>query len=429
MPFETGAVARQKIAIVGAGVSGMGAAHALSAAHDVTLIEAEPRLGGHARTIVAGRRGDQPVDTGFIVFNYVNYPQMTGLFEALDVPVIKSDMSFGATINGGWLEYNLQTYRGMFAQTRNLVRPAYAGMLRDILRFHAGAREAAADPTLTLGGLVEKLRLGRWFQEYFLLPFSGAIWSTPLERMLDYPAQPLVRFFDNHGLLQAKGAHQWYTVKGGSREYVSRLEAATRAHGATIRLGAPVQGLRRVPGGVELRCAGGEWEGFDHVVLATHSDASLALLSDPSPEEAAALGAMRYQANDAYLHCDPSVMPARKACWASWVYQGDHSRPRDRIGVSYWMNSLQPFIPADDLLLVTLNPQDPIREEMIYDQTSFMHPVYDHASWAAQEALRGMQGQRNTWFCGAYMKNGFHEDGYSSGLDVARALGVAPAWA
>lgn len=427
MPFETPPPGRKRIAIVGGGISGLGAAWLLAGAHDVTLFEAESRLGGHARTVLAGKRGDQPVDTGFIVFNYHNYPRLARLFEALEVPVAKSTMSFGASIRGGWLEYGLSSARAMFAQRRNVARPGYIGMLADILRFNAGAATAARDPSMTLGQLFETLRLGRWFRDYYFLPISGAIWSTPVERMTDFPAQALVRFFQNHALLQARGQHQWYTVRGGSVEYVRRLEASLRARGAQIRLSAPVAGVRRDEGAAWLRAEGGVEERFDEVVFATHSDITLRLLADPAAEERAALAAIRYQPNEAVLHADPAQMPRHRACWSSWIYRSGRENKRGRIPLTYWMNSLQP-IPQDDPLFVTLNPADPIREDLIHDVTTFHHPVYDRAALEAQTALRDLQGRRNTWFCGAYMKNGFHEDGLASAVDMVEAMGAVPAW-
>lgn len=428
MPFESPPPIRKRIAVVGGGISGLGAAWLLAGEHEVTLFESEPRLGGHARTVIAGRRGDQPVDTGFIVFNYRNYPHLARLFDALGVPVAKSTMSFGASIRDGWLEYGLSSARAMFAQRRNLVRPGYLGMLADILRFNAGAAAAARDPDMTLGDLFEALRVGRWFRDYYFLPISGAIWSTPVERMNDFPAQALVRFFQNHALLQARGQHQWYTVRGGSVEYVRRLEASLRARGVRIRLGAPVAGVRRAEGAAWLRAAGGVEERFDEVILATHSDITLRMLSDATPEERGALAAIRYQPNEAVLHADPALMPRNRACWSSWIYKSGPLDARGRIPLTYWMNSLQP-IPQDDPLFVTLNPSGPIREDLIHDVTTFHHPVYDRAALEAQAALRALQGRRNTWFCGAYMKNGFHEDGLASALDVVAAMGAVPAWA
>ena len=274
--------------------------------HRVVLFEAEGRLGGHARTVMAGRRGDQPVDTGFIVFNYVNYPHLVRLFEDLGVPVAESNMSFSASIGGGRLEYALNDLNAIFGQRKNILDPRYWMMLRDITRFNAQAVAAAKEPGLTIGGLIEKLRLGAWFRDYYLLPFSGAIWSTPKEGILDFPAHAMVRFFENHALLGYEGQHQWYTVQGGSIEYVRRLGEGLFRRGVDIRLGAPVDAVRRTPVGVEVKAKGAEWEAFDEVVFATHSDQTLAMLSDASGVERTALSAIRYQPNEAVLHADAS---------------------------------------------------------------------------------------------------------------------------
>lgn len=428
MPFEFAPVAPVKIAVIGAGVSGMGAAHLLSKTHNVTLLETETRLGGHARTVTAGKNGDQPVDTGFIVFNYANYPRLTGLFNELDVPVIKSDMSFGVSADNGRIEYALNDLAALFAQKRNIVNPLFLGMLVDIMRFNSKAVDMAADPDLTLGELMARLRLGEWFQKYYLLPFSGAIWSTPLEQMLSFPAQALTRFFKNHNLLNIYGQHQWYTVKGGSVEYVRRLELAMRQQGCEIRTGANVKAVRRNASGVEVRLEGGTWEQFDRVVFACHSDQALAMLTDPTSEESATLGAIGYQLNRAVLHADPSIMPKRKTCWASWTYTTGQQKESDPVGITYWMNTLQ-SIPHDDLLLSSLNPTSAIREELIYEETSFMHPVFDRGALEAQSRIKSLQGLNNTWFCGAYLRNGFHEDGYSSAVDVANHMKLIPQWA
>ncbi|MCX7643882.1 MAG: FAD-dependent oxidoreductase [Rhodobacteraceae bacterium] len=426
MPFETAAAATRRIAVIGAGISGMGAAHALAASHRVTLFEAEPRLGGHARTVFAGRRGDQPVDTGFIVFNRVNYPHLVELFDRLGVPVTESNMSFGASIDGGRLEYGLASIGTIFAQRRNLANPRFLGMVRDILRFNARAASTTRDRTETIAGLIDRLRLGAWFRDYYLLPLSGAIWSTPTRKILDFPAEAMVRFLENHALLNYSRKHQWYTVIGGSVAYVSRLEAALRNQGAEIRLSAPVAAVRRLAAGVEVRARGGAWEQFDEVVFACHTDQALAALADASDAERRLLGAIRYQPNHAVLHADASLMPRRRQVWSSWNYAEPAGRPGDRIDLTYWMNSLQP-IPQDDPLFVTLNATRPIREELIYDEVTFAHPLYDVPALMAQEAIRALNGSRNTWFCGAWMRNGFHEDGLASGLEVARAIAAAAA--
>ena len=425
MPFETGSASPRKIAVIGAGISGMGAAHALAKDHRVVLFEAEKRLGGHARTRMAGRNGDQPVDTGFIVFNYANYPHLTALFDELDVPVVKSNMSFGASFGGGRMEYGLASLDALFAQRSNIASPRFLRMVRDILRFNAKGLEAASDPNMTIGELLRKLKLSDYFRDHYLLPFSGAIWSTPKEKILDFPAYAMMRFFDNHALLSATGQHQWYTVKDGSQSYVERLGADMARRGVDIRLGAPTQAVRRTPMGVEVKAEGGEWEAFDEVVFATHSDDTLALLSDATAVEQEVLGAIRYQPNRVVLHSDTSIMPRRRQVWSSWIYTEDAAKTDKEINLTYWMNSLQPWLTGEDLM-VTLNTKRPIREELIWDEVTLRHPVYDLAAIAAQEAAAALNGSNRTWFCGAWMKNGFHEDGLSSAMDVVHAINAMP---
>ncbi len=424
MPFETFTAAPKRIAVIGAGISGMGAAHMLAGSHRVVLYEAAARLGGHARTVMAGKCRDQPVDTGFIVFNRANYPHLLRLFDELDVPVAKSDMSFGASIDGGRIEYGLRNLKAVFAQTSNLARPRFLGMMRDVLRFNARAATSARDPGETVAGLVDRMRLGDWFRDYYLLPLSGAIWSSPVDKILDFPAEAMIRFFENHALLSATGQHQWFTVQGGSVQYVTRLEAAMRRAGIDIRVATPVSAVRRVPGGVEVKPAGGDWEAFDEVVFASHADQALALLADASPVERAALGAVKYQPNEAVLHADTALMPRRRGVWSSWNYAEEGGRRGDRIDLTYWMNSLQP-IPKDDPMFVTLNATRTIREELIYDQVTFAHPIYDLGALQAQQTIRATNGTRGTWFCGAWMRNGFHEDGLASAVDVVDAMRLA----
>ncbi|MGL6208274.1 MAG: NAD(P)/FAD-dependent oxidoreductase [Paracoccaceae bacterium] len=420
MPFETPAAPPRRIAVIGGGISGMAAAHLLADSNAVVLFEAEGRLGGHARTVLAGKRGDQPVDTGFIVFNRVNYPHLVRLFEKLDVPVAKSSMSFGASINNGWLEYGLKDLNSVFAQRMNLLRPRYARLIRDILHFNKNGLALANDPAMTIGDLLARLGTGEWFRDYYLLPMSGAIWSTPSIGIMDFPAQAMMRFFDNHALLSARNQHQWYTVQGGSVEYVRRLQAALVGQGVDLRLGAGVQGVSRIEGGVLVRAVGGEAEFFDEVVFATHADDTLRMLSDASQAERGALGAVRYQPNTAVLHADTAMMPRSRRAWASWVYTQQPGDAKDCIHLTYWMNSLQP-IPADDPLFVTLNPPRGIKQELIHDTVTFRHPVYDLATLRAQGEIRAMNGAANTWFCGAWMRNGFHEDGFASAVDVVEA--------
>jgi len=411
----------RNIAVIGAGISGMGAAYALAQHHRVTLYESGATLGGHARTIVAGRNGNQPVDTGFIVFNYANYPNLTKLFDDLNVPVCRSNMSFGASLKGGEIEYALATLGAVFAQKKNLLNPKFLRMTADILRFNAKGLKAANDTSMTVRDLLAKLGTGEWFRDYYLLPLSGAIWSTPVEQILDFPAYALMNFFENHALLSHKGQHQWYTVNGGSVEYVRRLQAALERREVDIRLKTAVKGVRRNPVGVSVQTAEEAPEFYDEVIFATHSDDSLRLLEDATEFERTQLSAVQYQPNDIILHADPSVMPKNKRCWSSWVYTEAADKTSDRIDLSYWMNSLQP-IPKDDPHFVTLNTTRPIKQELIYDQTTFRHPVYDLAALQAQQSIAAQNGKHHTWFCGAWMKNGFHEDGLSSGLDVATAI-------
>jgi predicted NAD/FAD-binding protein len=421
MPFEHFGPAPRRIAVIGGGISGMAAAHMLADRNSVVLFEAEPRLGGHARTVIAGKRKDQPVDTGFIVFNRVNYPHLVRLFEKLDVPVTESSMSFGASIRGGAVEYGLASMDTVFAQRKNAFNPRFLRMLSDILHFNRNAEAVANDPAMTIRELLARLGTGQWFRDHYITPFSGAIWSTPTSGILDFPAQALVRFFRNHALMDVEGQHQWYTVKGGSIEYVRRLQAAMTSQGVDIRTATPVAAVRREAGSVFVRAMGCEPELFDDVVFATHSDITLKLLADGTPAETSALAAIRYQPNEAVLHADPSLMPRSRKVWSSWSYVEPKSGPGERIDLTYWMNSLQP-IPQDDPLFVTLNTTRPIREDLVHDVTTFHHPVFDVAAFAAQDRLRRMNGSRNTWFCGAWMRNGFHEDGFASAVDVVQAM-------
>jgi predicted NAD/FAD-binding protein len=421
MPFDARKVP-PRVAVIGGGVSGLAAAHFLRPVADVTLYEAEPRLGGHARTVLAGLSGERPVDTGFIVFNYATYPHLGRLFQQLDVPVVRSDMSFGVSIDRGRIEYALRSLPALFAQPRNTMRPGFLRMLRDIQRFNAAAEAAVAgDPSI--GELVGELGLGDWFRRYYLVPICGAIWSTPECEIEAFPARVLLRFFRNHGLLGLNGQHQWWTVAGGSREYVRRLVRQLEAGSVRMLAGVPVAGVSRDGDSVTVHAVGRVSEQFDEVVLACHADQALRLIERPTAAESAALGAIRYRSNAAVLHRDPRQMPRRRACWSSWVYRADSQRERPGIGVTYWMNRLQ-NIPDEDPLFVTLNPGEPIPDQLVYDRTSFDHPVFDHAAIRAQEELAALQGANATWFVGAYLRHGFHEDGIASAMRVARQMRV-----
>ena len=415
-----------KIAIVGTGISGLGAAFLLAPAHEITVYEKAPRIGGHARTITVDYDGVPiAVDTGFIVFNKPNYPNLTGLFAHLKVPTHKSDMTFSASIRDGWLEWGAKDANAVFGQRRNLLRPRFGLLLRDVIKFNAQA-EAMVErhPDLTLDQMIARMGLGDWFRRYYLLPMSGAIWSCPPCEMMQFPARTLIRFFANHHLLSASGQPQWYTVTGGACEYVSRL---TRGFADRIRTHCGAAEITRQDGKVQIRDTRGGLEIYDRVVMACHGDEALALLRDAAPSERAALSAFRYQKNVAVLHRDRSVMPKRRRCWASWVYTSDGDLTHPKLSVSYWMNRLQNIDPCTPLF-VSLNPGRAIAPELVFDRAEFDHPIFDAAAITAQSGIAALQGQRRTWFCGAHLRHGFHEDGLASAVAVARQMGASVPW-
>jgi hypothetical protein len=415
-----------KIAIIGSGISGLGAAYLLNRRHDITVYEKEDRPGGHARTVTVDYGGREiPVDTGFIVYNEPNYPHLSALFRHLGVPTQKSYMSFAASIRDGWLEWGAKDLDAVFGQRRNLLRPNFVRLARDVFRFNAHAeRIVTAEPDLTLDGLIAALGLGDWFRRYYLLPMCSAIWSCPPGEMLRFPAQTLIRFMANHRLLSTSGQPQWYAVTGGSREYVTRL---TRSFAPRIRTGCAAVRVTRNPKGAMVSDAQCQQRSFDHVVFAGHADETLRILADASAEERAALSAFRYQKNLAVLHRDPAAMPMRKRCWASWNYLSDGDAAEPALSVTYWMNRLQGISDMFPLF-VTLNPKRPIAPELVFDTHAFEHPVFDRSAIAAQSRIQAMQGAHNTWFCGAHLRYGFHEDGLASAVHVARLLGAPAPW-
>lgn len=416
-----------KIAIIGSGISGLASAYFLKRKHDITLYEKEDRLGGHSRTITVRKDGRIiPVDTGFIVFNERNYPNLTALFAELGVPVKDSDMTYAMSVGNGDFEWGAQDLNTIFGQRRNIFRPSFYRLFGEVMRFNRAAEEAvAANPVISLGDLIASMGLSEQFRQLYLLPMSGAIWSSPPRQMLAFPARVFVDFFRNHGLLAMSGQPQWRTVDGGSKEYVARIAASL---GDSVKTGCAAMSVRRDKAGVHVTDTNATTTAFDHVVFACHSDEALALLADPTGAEAAALGAIRYQRNDAILHADPRFMPRRRRCWASWNYKSDGKGNEPAVSVTYWMNRLQ-GIDRSFPLFVTLNPQTKVADSDIYDRHVFHHPVFDAAAISAQHDIAGMQGQNNTWFCGAYLRHGFHEDGLHSALKVVAQLGCAPAWA
>jgi predicted NAD/FAD-binding protein len=420
-----------KVAVIGSGVSGLGAALALSDVAQVLLFEKDARFGGHANTVDVERDARRvAVDTGFIVYNHRNYPNLTALFAELGVPTKQSDMSFGFSLGDGAQEYACDSLDKIFAQRRNILDPRFLWVFRETLRFCKRAPEdlaAGRAAGLSLADWLAGHGFSRWFRERFILPMGAAIWSTPSSRIGDFPAEAFLRFFANHDLYTGLGeAMKWRTVEGGSRAYVSRVidRLGARAH-ANARAAAVTRG----PAGVRVDFADGSHGLFDHVILAAHGPQNAALLADKDAEEAAALGAFRTSSNRAVLHMDPRLMPRRRKVWSSWNLMSQGAAGADRpVAVSYWMNRLQSLDPALDLF-VTLNPHIEPDPALVCAEFAYDHPLYDAAAFAGHRAVEAIQGRGGVWHAGAWLGWGFHEDGLRAGLRVAAALGARPAWA
>jgi predicted NAD/FAD-binding protein len=414
---------RLRIAVIGTGISGLSAAWLLSQRHSVSVFERNGRVGGHSNTVdVSEHGGTVPVDTGFVVFNASAYPNLTALFDYLGVATQASDMSLSVSLDDGALEYSGGNLRGLFAQRENLLSARFWSMLRDIVRFYREAPRAAAaleSAKSPLGAYLSAHGYGQAFQDDHLLPMAAAIWSAPAKALLDYPAAAFLRFYENHGLLRLRDRPIWRTVVGGSRTYVAAL---TRPFATRILLNTPAAGITRVHDGVLIHDGAGRKRQFDHVVVATHADQAVALLRDSSAREQELLGAFRYTSNAAILHSDASFMPKRRAAWASWNYTGYRDRSAEPVRVTYWMNRLHDLKEKTDWF-VTLNPSRPPSAGSIIHSEIYEHPRFDTRALSAQRELWSLQGERNTWFCGAHFGAGFHEDGLQSGLAVAEELG------
>ena len=412
------------IAVIGSGIAGMSAAWLLSQKHNVTVYEREDRLGGHSNTVEAPTaKSTVPVDTGFIVYNERNYPNLTALFKHLDVPTKDSEMSFAASLDGGGMEYSGTDINGMFGQRRNILRPRFWAILKDVRRFYRDAPSVLADEKFassSLGHYLEFHGYSKPFIEDHLLPMGAAIWSASAAGMLNFPAAAFIRFFESHGLLEIANRPVWRTVDGGSREYIKRL---TQGYRDRVLLGMPATSVHRRDGAVFVESEDGNRRRFDHVVIASHADQALGLLSDANTLERRWLGAIRYSQNRAVLHNDSRLMPKRKRVWSSWNYlQSQRNGGDTSLCVTYWMNRLQGIDPSHPLF-VTLNPHIEPDCKSIIGEFLYEHPVFDRSALDAQQHLWSLQGRGNTWFCGSYFGYGFHEDGLQSGLAVAEAVG------
>jgi predicted NAD/FAD-binding protein len=424
-----------RVAIVGTGIAGNAAAWALSKRYRVTVYDRESRAGGHSHTIQIDYDGTPiAVDIGFIVYNELNYPDLTAMLDHLGVETMASCMSFSVSADSGRFEWMgggtnwLETAKGLFAQPSNLLSPSYLSMLRAILTFN---EKSVAD--FAAGRLTGKT-LGQYFAERrfaprlltdYLAPMGASIWSTPAAQILDFPAENFVDFFTTHRLLQYDRP-VWRSIKGGSQRYVEKLTAAFRDQ---IRFGCAVTSIERTPQGVIVGDSFGQRESYDHVVIATHSDQALKMLADPSAEEHAILGDIGYSPNTIYLHRDPRLMPKRRQAWASWNFLRwpRQSECANDLAVTYWMNRLQ-SLDDDKPLFVSLNPPFEPDAKLTFGKFFCEHPLYNAAAFAAQKRLGEIQGQRHTWFCGAWTGYGFHEDGLRSGLAVAESLGASAPW-
>ncbi len=410
------------IAVIGSGISGLSAAWLLSQKHRVTLFEADARPGGHSNTVDIDIDGTSvAVDTGFIVYNPPAYPNLTALFDHLNVQTSPATMGFSVSMGDGAYEYAGTNLAQLVGHARNLFDVGHWQLIRDIPRFFktALARLALLGEDVTIGQFLEAEGYSEYFIERHLLPMAGAIWSASPAGMRDYPARAFLRFFDNHGLLQLTNRPLWRTVRGGSREYVSRLIADGQFD---IKLNSPVRGIRRVPHGVSLRVGGDAELVYSDVVIATHADQALAMLDDASPQERGLLGRFRYSRNRAILHRDESLMPRRRRLWSSWNYLSAMPPAASASSVTYWMNALQP-LKTKAPVFISINPLREPEESKLLAEFNYAHPVFDKDAMTAQRDIWQLQGVNRTWFCGAHFGSGFHEDGLQAGLAVAEQLG------
>ncbi|WP_412049052.1 NAD(P)/FAD-dependent oxidoreductase [Hoeflea sp. Naph1] len=428
-PFAT-STGRQRlrVAVIGSGISGASAAWAMSDLHDVTVYESASRAGGHTATVDIDYDGAAiSVDTGFIVYNELNYPNLTALFAHLGVDTHDSDMSFALSLDHGKLEWGGDNLSTLFAQKRNLLRPSFLLMLREILRFNKICLQDRAAGHLTARSIGDYLNwrgFSPGFMNNYLVPMAAAIWSTPAKRLLEFPATYFVNFFENHRLIYSERP-TWRTVTGGSRNYLDKLLAPL---GNRVRLNTGAVSVRRGGAGVDILDTTGHLESYDRVIFACHTDQALRILDNPTAAETAALTAIPYSPNRVILHRDKRLMPTRKKVWASWNYMRSSDPQSDsNVAVSYWMNRLQGIDPAKPLF-VTLNPDREPRPDLVFGEYSYDHPQFGNDAMQVQARLKQIQGDNHTYFAGAWTGYGFHEDGLTSGINAAEALGATLPW-
>lgn len=413
----------QRVAVVGAGAAGLSAAWLLSQSCEVSVYEQEPRLGGHAHTAFVNNGASQlEIDTGFIVYNEVNYPNLVAWFDAMSVETENSDMSFAVSRDSGAFEYAGGPALGLLAQPSIILKARFWRMIKDLLRFYKEApQNIPHDSTQSLGEYLRAGGYSRSFIDDHLMPFGAAVWSTSRNNMLDYPAAAFIRFCDNHGLLKISGRPQWRTVTGGSHRYVQAAKAGVETNGGRFHTGSAVVAIERHGQGVTLTLSDGSTADADACLIATHADTALRLLNDPDAQETNLLGAFAYDTNCAVLHTDKRVMPKRRNAWCSWNYVEQENDDKARVSVSYWMNKLQ-NLKTDNDYFVSLNPGISPDPDKVVRASDYEHPIFNAHTWQSQQSLWALQGVRRTWFCGSYFGAGFHEDAVQAGFAAAESI-------